>query len=258
SPMQISVLRRAGRRLTTLVLALAASCTLVSTIGVTPAHAQPAPNSDWTAVDWHLETYADWDNGEFGGTRSWDRRNQYNLFISDLRDAVSQRIGGTNNDRDLMDTRPRQSAARDRIIEVRVWTNLNGSSPRSDLALYFNASNLYLVGFTSHARHYQFQDTSPRPGRDSILRNNLGELYRISHNLPAAPVFQDLGYTGNYNSLDRSENRQNFRYLPANIMDAVNQLNTSQPLTPNALRPHLAVIIGMTAEAARFGWIERR
>ncbi|MFJ8473530.1 ribosome-inactivating family protein [Kitasatospora sp. NPDC094011] len=254
----ISALRRAGRRLGTLLLALLATCSLVSTSGVTTAHAQPAPNSRWTAVDWHLETYDDADNTEYGTIRAWTRRNQYNAFIRNFREAVSQQMGGNNNDRDLMDTR--QSTATDRIIEVRVWTNQNNGPAQSHVVLYFNAANLYLVGFTSHGHHYQFQDSSPGQGvNDPVLRTNLAELYRAGYNLPNAPLFQNLGYRGNYPSLDPQGRRADAPYTPDYISYAVGMLSDhGGVLSPQSLRFNLAYIIGMTSEAARFGWIERR
>ncbi|MFD9692661.1 ribosome-inactivating family protein [Kitasatospora sp. NPDC059088] len=252
----ISALRRAGRRLGALLLALLATCTLVSTSGATTAHAQPAPNSPWTAIDWHLETYGDADNMTFGNTRAWTRRNMYNNFIRTFREAVGQQMGSTN-DRDLMDTR--QSGARDRIIEVRVWTNQNGSPAQSHVALYFNAANLYLVGFTSHGHHYQFQDSSPNPRTTSpVLRQSLAELYRAGHDMNTTPLFQDLGYRGNYPSLDPQGSRADAPYTPDYIIDSVNMLGDAERLGPQRLRTPLALVIGMTAEAARFGWIERR
>ncbi|PWI12766.1 hypothetical protein DI272_00285 [Streptomyces sp. Act143] len=193
---------------------------------------------------------------EVGTSAAYSRAHAYNRFIQDLRTQAGTLIGGQSTLGQLYDTQ--QSGTRDRIIQVHVWTNLAGPS-ESHLALYFNAANLYLVGFSSRNRHYQFSDSSPGQGvSDPVLRTNLSELYRQANGLRTAPLFQNLGYRGNYPSLDPGNARVNREYRSYQIMGAVNSLIDTAPLLPNALRRDLAFLIGATSEATRFGWIQRR
>ncbi|MFJ6940450.1 ribosome-inactivating family protein [Streptomyces sp. NPDC101132] len=247
----ISAVRRAGRSLGCLLLALMATCTLVSA-NASPAQAQPWPHRNWETIQWNMH---DFQSQTVGTQAARDRANRFEDMVRQLRRLAGHQIGGQETLGQLSETY--QTGATDRIIQVAVWTNLSGRS-QHHLSLYFNAANLYLVGFTSRGRHYQFRDSSPGQGSSSpILRTNLGELYR-RHVGGDAPLFRNLGYTGNYNQLDSSNSRVHRQYLSSEIMSSVNHLIDPQDLVHDDLRRHLAFLIGATAESARFGWIQRR
>ncbi|MFF4321174.1 ribosome-inactivating family protein [Streptomyces sp. NPDC001568] len=237
----ICAIRRAGRRLGTVFLAFLATCALV-TVGATPAHAETS--KQYTVLDWYVYGLDTGNGGDMGA----DRAVRYRDFIAQLRAAAGHRMDGANGD-DMRDTPTRTNT--NRVIEARVWTNENGGAPRSHLKLYFSVDNLYLLGFTSRGQHWMFQpDTNP-------AFPLAGEVQR-GQGLEHAPLFQSLGYRGNYDSLDPHGFRRDFSYTAASMHMTMQFLNNFTAANRPSAPSELAYLIGATSEAARFGWIEHR
>ncbi|MEF3119502.1 ribosome-inactivating family protein [Streptomyces chrestomyceticus] len=228
----ISLLRRIGRRLGVLFLAFAATCGLL-TGAAAPAQADTSVR--WTEIDWEIGDYYEPDNS----AAAERRRRAYQDLINRLRQAGGHRMPNMGDD--LMDT-PTQ--VMNRYIEVRVRNTGNADS--WPVSLYFSADNLYLHGFAAGGRRWQFSDT-PR-----LLTTEYTARYG------SAPMFTNLGYSGNYNHLDSSGRRGSRSYDAQSLYRALTNLRYVSTSTANNYRQDLAYIIGATSEAARFGWIERR
>ncbi|GAA2479854.1 ribosome-inactivating protein [Streptomyces thermolineatus] len=234
----IPSVRRAGRSLGTLFLALLAACSLV-TFGTTPARAETSQR--YTVIDWHMEGY---DTGD-GGSQGADRALRYRDMIAQLRAASGHRMTGANGS-DMLDTPTRTDT--NRVIEVRVWTNAHGGPSESHVALYFSVDNLYLLGFTTRGRHWLFSDTTLPLARE--IQNHYG--------MRTPPLFQDIRYRGNYDTLDPHTLRGAFHYNALTMQMSMDGLSRFSLEDRAHYRGTLAYLIGATSEAARFGWIEHR
>ncbi|URN17059.1 MULTISPECIES: ribosome-inactivating family protein [Streptomyces] len=235
----IPVLRRAGRRLGSLFLALLAVCGLV-TAGSAPAHAETSQR--YTVIDWHMEGF---DDTGYGGSEGADRANRYRQMVARLRAASGHEMAGANTPA-MLDTPVRTDT--NRVIEVRVWTNEYGGPSECHVKLYFSVDNLYLLGFTARGTHWQFADTTLPLARE--IQNFYG--------MANPPLFTSLGYRGDYNSLDSNGVRGNFGYQAQTMQHSMLDLSYIIPARRDSYRGTLAYFIGATAEAARFGWIENR
>ncbi|WP_404816270.1 ribosome-inactivating family protein [Streptomyces thermolineatus] len=233
----ISVVRRAGRRLGTLLLALLAACALVSA-GTVPAHAETSRR--YTVIDWHMEGY---DAGD-GGSAGADRAVRYRDMIAQLRAASGHRMAGAGGG-DMLDTPTRTNT--NRVIEVRVWTNEYGSPAQSHVRLYFSVDNLYLLGFTNRGHNWRFSDADLPLARE--IQNHYG--------YTNPPLFTSI-YRGNYGTLDPNEVRGAFHYNALTMQMSMDSLSHFSYENRYHYRSTLAYFIGATAEAARFGWIEHR
>ncbi|MEU4198618.1 ribosome-inactivating family protein [Streptomyces sp. NPDC039022] len=235
----IPALRRAGRRLGTMLLALLATCTLM-TVGSTPAQAETSRR--YTVIDWHMEGF---DDTSSGGNAGADRANRYRQMVAQLRAASGHEMTGADSPA-LLDTPTRTNT--NRVIEVRVWTNEYGGPSECHVKLYFSVDNLYLLGFTARGHHYQFRDTT------LPLAHEIQNFERSA----VPPLFTDLGYRGNYDSLDPDANRRHLAYRAIDMQHRMTDLSYITDATRSTYRGTLAYLIGATAEAARFGWIENR
>ncbi|MGC2997775.1 ribosome-inactivating family protein [Streptomyces sp. G35A] len=235
----IPAVRHAGRRLGTLLLALLATCTLM-TIGTTPAHAETSRR--YTVIDWHMEGF---DNTGHGGAEGADRANRYRQMVAQLRAASGHEMSGADSPA-MLDTPTRTNT--NRVIEVRVWTNEYGGPSECHVKLYFSVDNLYLLGFTARGTHWQFSDTTLPLARE--VQHHYG--------MTAPPLFNGLRYRGNYDTLDPNTNRRDFGYQAQTMQHSMTDLSYIAEATRDSYRGTLAYFIGATAEAARFGWIENR
>ncbi|MFF9477085.1 ribosome-inactivating family protein [Streptomyces roseolus] len=232
-------MRRTGRQLAVLLLALAATCGLVNGFAAPKAHADTTRR--WSVIDYNISNY----QGHFTAGQTPEttaNATRYRLMVEQLRSLGGHQMPG-GDEPDLLDT-PTQRT--NRVIQMRIWENF-----RSDVALYFSADNLYLLGYSVDGNHWQFSDT-----HDIV---NLAEEYRVAAGLAVAPLFQSLQYTGNYaTSLDRTQSRGNYRYTSNNLRTWIMNLRNTHDNNRNDRRMDLALVIGATSEAARFGWIQRR
>ncbi|MEF3117636.1 ribosome-inactivating family protein [Streptomyces chrestomyceticus] len=230
----IGAVRRAGRRLGTMLLALLATCTLV-TVGAPSAHAETTER--YLRLEWNLRGLHDPDEGQ-------NRERQYREFIRQLRAASGSRMAGVSGN-DMFDTPARTRT--NRVVQVSVVTDHSGEGIH--LILYFSLDDMYLRGFTVGGQNYQFTDSSyDFPLADEIQRANGG----------ATPLFHAI-YSGSYRTLDPHDTRGGLSYAPENMARFMDDLRYRFAYgTRNTYQRHLAYIIGATAEAARFGWIENR
>ncbi|GCD33964.1 hypothetical protein OEIGOIKO_01688 [Streptomyces chrestomyceticus JCM 4735] len=235
----ISAVRRAGRRLGTLLLTLLATCILV-TAGTAPAQAETSQR--YTVIDWHMEGY---DDTGSGGNAGADRANRYRQMVARLRAASGHEMTGADSPA-MMDTPVRRDT--NRVIEVRVWTNEYDGPSECHVKLYFSVDDMYLLGFTVRGQHWQFSDTT------LPLAHEVQQHYGMTN----APIFTSLRYRGNYPTLDPDNERRNFGYESDTLRRRMLDLSYLTEARRLAHRGNLAYIIGATAEAARFGWIENR
>ncbi|MFJ8694272.1 ribosome-inactivating family protein [Streptomyces roseolilacinus] len=224
--------RSFGRRLGVLCLALFAACSLL-TGNAGPAHADTTQR--WTVIDYNMTNYDRHFPEPNGETRA--NANRYRYMVEALRELGSHPLAYAEEG-----MRQSPQELNSNIIEMRIWRNF-----RSDVALYFSANNLYLLGFSVDGAHWQFSDTGPTLARE--MQNHYGG---------PLPLFQSLGYTGHYRQLDPQQTRGNFRYSSENLNNAVQRLRQVRSGNTRDYRSDLAAVIGATAEAARFGWIQRR
>ncbi|KOT91065.1 hypothetical protein ADK86_24150 [Streptomyces sp. NRRL F-5755] len=230
----IPAVRRTGRRLGVLLLALVAVCGLLYGNAAQPAHAESSQR--WTIITWHAE------NLTAGEDEPARRRlgNEYRQMVAQLREAAGHPMDGSGNSSTLLDT-PRQRT--NRIIEVQVWTETG-----MHLALYFSRDNLYLLGYTNRGRHWRFSDT------DHTLEAEYHNRYPDDHNW----LFQSLGYDGNYNTIDPHGDRGRLPYDRITMDVHLSNIANTRDRRTDEVRLPLAYIIGATAEAARFGWMQER
>ncbi|MFD8525503.1 ribosome-inactivating family protein [Streptomyces capillispiralis] len=224
----ITAVRRAGRRLTALCLALLATCALVNA-DATPAHADTT--NPWTVIEWDI-------TGMRGASASANASSRYRAMITRLRDISSHQI--VNEVRDSM------PAGTGRYIEVRVRDR--GESNQYRLSLYFRADNLYLDGFTVVGQNYRFSDAP------AALVTGFTRHYNNQGNM----LFRSLPYTGHYSDLATDQTRADARYSPSSLQSYLNAVSQLTPGNWYERAPELAFIINATSEAARFGWIENR
>ncbi|MFF3276594.1 ribosome-inactivating family protein [Streptomyces chrestomyceticus] len=230
----IPAVRRTGRRLGVLLLTLVAVCGLLYGNAAQPAHAESSQR--WTIITWHAEALSVDDNYP---TRRFIG-DHYRQMASQLRAAAGHSMDGSGNSSSLLDT-PRERT--NRIIEVQVWTH-----DGMHLALYFSRDNLYLLGYTNRGAHWRFSDT------DNTLAAEYHNRYPDDQNW----LFQSLGYNGNYNTLDREGHRANANYDRITMDVHLDEVSHTRQGRTNNVRYSLAYVIGATAEAARFGWIQER
>ncbi|MEU7226122.1 ribosome-inactivating family protein [Streptomyces chrestomyceticus] len=230
----MSIVRRVGRRLGVLLLALLATCGLLNANSA-PAHADTG-NSRWTVIPWYV---SDLD----GEMRTPEGAARYRDFITSLRTWAGHQINNQNVDRRLWETETIQN----HFIEVQVWTGPN--QDQLHLTLYFRTNDLYLVGFGANSQRWQFGDA----GGD---RSALARAWRDQYN--QAGRFNDLGYDENYNSLDPNRERGDMVYTPWYLHNQLMSFQGINRQTANNYRLRLAYIAQATAEAARTPWIFNR
>ncbi|MEU4205672.1 ribosome-inactivating family protein [Streptomyces sp. NPDC045470] len=230
----ISAPWRFGRRLGILCLALFAACSLL-TGNAKPAYAETTQR--WTVMDFNMSNYLRYQTpGQVTPETSANAR-RYRYMVDQLRELASHPL--TYADAGMAQS-PRELNSN--IIEMRIWDNF-----RSDIALYFSASNLYLLGFAVDGVHWRFSDTPSSLARE--LQAHYGG---------PLPLFNNLGYTGRYRDLDPGEDRGNFRYTSERFANAMQSLRHVRDGDTRRYRGDIAAVIGATSEAARFGWIQRR
>ncbi|MEW2373909.1 ribosome-inactivating family protein [Streptomyces sp. NPDC006656] len=225
-----------GRRLGILCLALFAACGLL-TGTAKPAHADTSQR--WTVINWDTTGYETYVPPGAGTNASNNNARSYEAVIERLRSTVSHPIPYAPAG--ILDSQERQT---DNITEIRIWRN-----GRHDVSLYYGNNNLYLLGFSVDGAHWRFSDTG------SFLAR---EWQNASPPGTPLPLFQSLGYSGNYNSLDSARDRQYFSLNSVDITAALQGLRDIRTSNANDARRRLAAIIGFTSEAARFGYIQRR
>lgn len=232
----IGAVRHVGRRLGTLLLALLATCTLV-TVGTRPAHAETT--EQYLRLTWDLTNLDTEGAGQ-------EREDRYRRFVNQLREAAASPMAGVDTE-DMFDT-PRGTRT-NRVVEVSIWT-INGRGERGiHHILYFSLDDMYLRGFTINSVNYQFRDDS--------YAFPLADQVRRARNLPTAPLFHQI-YEGNYNELDGQTTRGRMPYTARAMRDRLRELGNFTYDSRYNYRRQLAYIIGATAEAARFGWIRNR
>ncbi|RSS79939.1 ribosome-inactivating family protein [Streptomyces sp. WAC06614] len=238
-----STVRRTGRQVAVLLLALVSACSVLFGAAAPQAHAET--NRQWTDIDWHLNGYTAWRQSP----EARENYNDYNAMVNALRNAAAHQMEGVSNSPGYMDTPTRTNTHR--VVRVLVWTDEPEGS-RAHLALYFNLDNLYLMGFSANRVHYRFNET---------WTEHLPAAYRAREPSDPHPEFHTLLSDGSYGSLSAPDSwRANQRYTSLTIEQrartlinaSLGQRNTSE------VRQALAYLIGATAEAARFGWIQNR
>ncbi|MEU2563341.1 ribosome-inactivating family protein [Streptomyces longispororuber] len=234
--------RRSFTRFGAAALALPALGTLQ---GLAAPHAYADTNDLWSDMEWRMEGYDD-----ARGTADASRQaRQYQNLVRGMRDIASQPMAGAQNDPDFRDTTRRGSVEdrTERVIRILIWNRFG----LAHVALYFSVDNLYLMGFTSHGRHYRFNDAAFAHLPRSMARRFGGP----------APLVTVMRSTGSYATLNASaEYRGNQFYTAYNfgshlsVLEGANENNVND----QAVTRSLAFFIGATSEAARFGWIEER
>ncbi len=224
----ISAIRRVGRRLGVLCLALLATCVLVNA-DVTPARADTT--QPWTTIEWDI-------TGMKNKVASPGAASTYRAMIARLRDISSHQI--------LNEVRDSMEQGTGRYIEVRVRDRSEANQHR--LSLYFRADNLYLDGFTVVGQNYRFNNAPAE------LVTGFTQHYNNQGNM----LFRTLPYSNHYRDLASDTARGDARYAATNVHGYLNVMAELTPGNWHEARPEIAYIIGATAEAARFGWIENR
>ncbi|WCD83698.1 hypothetical protein KPP03845_100017 [Streptomyces xanthophaeus] len=223
-------------RLGILCLALFAACGLL-TGTAKPAHADTSQR--WTVIDWDTTGYETCVPAGGGTNASNNNARSYEAVIERFRSTVSHPIPYAPAG--ILDSQERQT---NNITQIRILRN-----GRHDVSLYFGNNNLYLLGFSVDGAHWRFSDTGSQLAR---------EWQNASPPGTPLPLFQSLGYDGNYNSLDSGRDRQHFSLNSVDITATLQDLREIRTSNANSYRRHLAAIIGFTAEAASFGYIQRR
>ncbi|MFD4537666.1 ribosome-inactivating family protein [Kitasatospora sp. NPDC058397] len=248
-----STMRRAGRRLAVLLLAMAAACGLVN--GLAAPHADANTTQRWTDIDWDMTGY---DSAARPSSAAANQSGEYRRVVDRMREIAGQPMAGLPNAPYFSDTTVRgRETATNRVIRVLVWSNaVTPSNPRgerrADVALYFSVDNLYFMGFSSHGLHYRLN--APYTVR-------LAEEMRVRFNMPTAPLLNTISSDGGYASLAANPTwRGDQPYTASNFLTHLSALDTatSANRNSNAVLRAMAYFIGATSEAARFGWIENR
>jgi Ribosome inactivating protein len=242
----MSAMRRAGRQLAVLLLAMAAACGLLNGLAAPQAHANTSDR--WTDIDWHMEGY----NDPRGTSGAASQSRNYQDMVNRLRQLAGQEMAGVQGMGGLHDTTVRgRETATNRVIRVLLWDDTHGTQ-QANVALYFSVDNLYFMGFSSHGVHYRLNAPYTR---------RLAEEMRVRYNLTTAPLFHDINSDGSYASLAATPTwRADQEYTATNFMTHLRALDTATPANrnSNAVLRAMAYFIGATAEAARFGWIQNR
>jgi hypothetical protein len=250
----ITTMRRTGRQLAVLLLALVSACSVLFGVAAPKAHAEVPESQRFTTIDWHMYAYGD----PNGSSRARDSYDDYNAMVNALRNAAGHQMEGVSNSPGYMDTPTRTNS--NRVIRVLVWTH-EADGNRAHLALYFNVDNLYFLGFSARGQHYRIV---PRANQaDRAYTNHLPEeLRRASSPVPpTAPLFNQITGDGSYAQMSApAEWRGAQRYDRTTLYQQVQNLTNATPDSRNSTTVNraMAYLIGATAEAARFGWIQNR
>ncbi|MFJ4691797.1 ribosome-inactivating family protein [Streptomyces sp. NPDC088766] len=247
-----SVIRRTGKRLVVLLLAMAAACSLVN--GVAASRADANTTQRWTDIDWYMDDY---DSAARPSQASANQSAAYQRVVDRMREIAGQPMAGLSNAQ-FSDTTVRgRDTTTNRVIRVLLWSNrVTPRNPhgqtRADVALYYSVDNLYFMGFSAHGVHYRLNADYTR---------RLAEEMRVRFNTPTAPLFNTISSDGGYASLAATPAwRGDQAYTAANFLTHWDALETATPANrnSNAVLRAMAFFIGATSESARFGWIENR
>ncbi|MEU6965466.1 ribosome-inactivating family protein [Streptomyces chrestomyceticus] len=227
----MSTVRRVGRRLSVLLLALLTMGGLLDA-NATPAQAQT--QSNWSVITWDIDPLRDNAPTQQGALN-------YRNLIQNIRGLATaeQRLGTGPNSNHLQETEDRPN----RFIEVQVR-----NSNVHILSLYFQTRDMYLLGIAAGDVRYQFAtnaDGSP-----------LAQAYRQFYG--RAGGFRAIGYTENYNNLANRHTRENFSYTSGTMFSHLRQLADMNQGNADTRRQNFAYIIQATSEAVRFDWIRDR
>lgn len=244
-----STMRRSGRQLAVLLLALVSACSVL--FGAAAPKANAETSQRFTTIDWHM--YHGLSDGSSYAARDFD---SYNAMVNALRNAAGHQMAGVSNSPGYMDTPTRTNS--NRVIRVLVWTH-EADGNRAHLALYFNVDNLYFLGFSARGQHYRIV---PRPNQaDRAYTNHLPEEIRHAYGLATAPLFNQITGDGSYQQMSAPADwRANQTYNAQMVYARLQTLTNLRVEDRNTvgLNQSMAYIIGATAEAARFGWIQNR
>ncbi|MFD7451779.1 ribosome-inactivating family protein [Kitasatospora sp. NPDC059827] len=238
-----SSVRRTGRRLAVLLLALVSAFSLL--YGAAAPKANAETNQRWTDINWAMNGYT----GPRNSPASRDQFYAYNDMVNALRNAAAHQMDNVDSSSAYMDTPTRTDTHR--VIRVLVWTDEDDGS-RAHLALYFNVDNLYLMGYSAHGVHYRFNTDETAHLATEIQRHE---------GLAAAPSVQLISADGSYGQLSAPDTwRANQQYTALMLEQRARTLinSTSGQRNSPGVRQALAYLIGATSEAARFGWIQNR
>ncbi|MFD3330338.1 ribosome-inactivating family protein [Streptomyces sp. NPDC058701] len=244
--------RRTGRQLAALLLALVSAFSMLFGAAAPKAHAETSQR--FTTIDWHIDRYG----APVNSAQSRDNMDDYNAMVNALRNASGHQMPGVSNSPGYMDTPTRTNS--NRVIRVLVWSH-QADGPRAHLALYFNVDNLYFLGFSAHGQHYRIV---PRANQaDRAYTNHLPEELRRASNPvpPTVPLFNQITGDGSYAQMSASETwRGAQEYTPHMIYQRAETLRLVTPETRNSTQVNqaMAYMIQATSEAARTGWIQGR
>ncbi|MFH8404777.1 ribosome-inactivating family protein [Streptomyces sp. NPDC018019] len=192
------------------------------------APAQADPSRYWTILGWEVEDM------KYGASPRVASR--YRDMIGQLR-----RISGHDIGNGLM----RTTSNTQRYIELRVIDRRE--TPDHRLSLYLRADNLYLDGYTAEGRNYMFSDAP------AYLTTRFRNQYPTGNAL-----FQRLPYSSQYGSLANDTVRGAQSFNGPSLRQVITDMSRTTPNNWWNVRTQTAAVIGATAEAARFGWIENR
>ncbi|WP_405021356.1 ribosome-inactivating family protein [Kitasatospora sp. NBC_00070] len=218
------------------------------------AHAEVPQSQGFTTIDWHLYAYGDQNRS----SRSRDSSDDYNAMVNALRNAAGHQMDNVDQSSAYMDTTRRTNS--NRVIRVLVWTT-EADGDHAHLALYFNVDNLYFLGFSARGQHYRIV---PRANQAAAAYTNHlpEELRRASRPVPpVAPLFNEITGDGSYAQMSAPpEWRGAQPYDRTTLYQQVQNLTSARPDSRNSTTVNraMAYLIGATAEAARFGWIQNR
>ncbi|SDT83390.1 Ribosome inactivating protein [Streptomyces sp. TLI_053] len=244
----MSTMRRTGRQLAVLLLALVSAFSLLYGAAAPTANAEVPENQMFTDIDWHIDDYDAPPNTH----AARDNMNGYNAMVNALRAAAGHQMPGVSDSPAYMDTPTRTNS--NRVIRVLVWRN--GSA---DLALYFNVDNLYFLGYSATARHYRIV---PRPNQaDRAYTNHLPERLRVRLGSQTPLMFNQITGDGSYAQMSAPPEWRGAQvYTASMILTRLLTLTRVEPGDQNTTQSNqaMAYIIQATSEAARFGWIQNR
>ncbi|MBO1417485.1 ribosome-inactivating family protein [Streptomyces sp. FH025] len=215
------------KRLVALLLSLVASLSFAQVKAAPPAEA--ATSSYWSIIQWDITG--------LGNGNNLNAERNYRAMVNQIRTLSGSTIG-TNLMRTTQET--------ERYIEIRV-VDFNDTANNHRVSLYLRLDNLYLDGFTIVGHNYMFSDAP------AYLTTRFGNYYPNSNAL-----FQRMPYSSQYGSLANADTRGRQEFDGPHFGDVIRTLQGFNQNNWYGARTALAAIIGATAEAARFGWIENR
>ncbi|MFD0123832.1 ribosome-inactivating family protein [Streptomyces virginiae] len=245
-------MRRTGKQLAVLLLALVSACSVL--FGAAAPKANAETSERFTTIDWHIDRYG----ADLGSPQARSNQDDYNAMVNALRNASGHQMAGVSNSPGYMDTPTRTNT--NRVIRVLVWSH-QADGPHAHLALYFNVDNLYFLGFSAHGQHYRIVPRANQAA--SAYTNHLPEELRLGFRpvRPTAPLFNEITGNGSYAQMSAPDEwRAAQEYTPYMVYQRAETLRTVTPETRNSVEVNqaMAYLIGATAEAARFGWIQNR